>query len=104
MGSSRPFFTISVVSEMLEMHPQTIRNYERLGLIRPHRTRGNVRLFSHEDVQRLQRINSFTELGVNLAGVEMLLRMADNMESMRQEMEEEMRRMEAELNRFRDQL
>lgn len=86
------------------MHPQTIRNYERLGLVKPSRSGGNVRLFSHEDIKRLQHINSLTELGVNLAGVEMLLHLMDKMEFMRIEMEEEMKRMEIEMERLRKEI
>jgi MerR family transcriptional regulator, heat shock protein HspR len=83
-------FMISVVSEMLRIHPQTLRLYEREGFIKPRRTGGNTRLYSEEDVERLELILRLTrELGVNLAGVEVILSMREKMESMRREMEEE---------------
>lgn len=76
---------ISVVSEMLNIHPQTLRLYEREGLIIPSRTEGNTRLYSEEDIERLRLILSLTrDLGVNLAGVEIILSMRDKMEKMQQ--------------------
>ena len=77
---------ISVVAEMFDVHPQTLRTYEREGLIRPSRTEGNTRLYSEEDVERIDLILRLTnELGVNLAGVEVILNMRDRMEQMRRE-------------------
>lgn len=70
-------FSISVVSRMLDLHPQTIRHYERLGLVRPSRTRGNVRLFSARDVQLLRQIHTYTSRGVNLAGVEIIMELLE---------------------------
>ncbi len=77
---------ISVVAEMFDVHPQTLRTYEREGLIRPSRTGGNTRLYSEEDLERIDLILRLTnELGVNLAGVEVILNMRDRMEQMRRE-------------------
>ena len=77
---------ISVVAEMFDVHPQTLRTYEREGLIRPSRTEGNTRLYSEEDLERIDLILRLTnELGVNLAGVEVILNMRDRMEQMRRE-------------------
>jgi len=82
----RPLYMISVVAEMFDVHPQTLRTYEREGLIRPSRTEGNTRLYSEEDVERIDLILRLTnELGVNLAGVEVILNMRDRMEQMRRE-------------------
>jgi len=82
----RPRYMISVVAEMFDVHPQTLRTYEREGLIRPSRTEGNTRLYSEEDVERIDLILRLTnELGVNLAGVEVILNMRDRMEQMRRE-------------------
>lgn len=82
----RPRYMISVVAEMFDVHPQTLRTYEREGLIRPSRTEGNTRLYSEEDLERIDLILRLTnELGVNLAGVEVILNMRDRMEQMRRE-------------------
>ena len=87
---NQPCFHISVVSEMLGLHPQTIRNYERIGLIRPSRTDGNMRLFSAEDVDRVKKIQSYTNMGVNLAGVEIIIKILDQMQEMQERMHEEL--------------
>ena len=65
--SDRPLFMISVAAELAGMHPQTLRLYERRGLVRPQRTAKNTRRYSERDVERLQRIQELTELGLNLA-------------------------------------
>lgn len=76
-----PCYTIGVVARMVELHPQTLRNYEQEGLVVPQRSEGNIRLYSPREVDRLRKINRLTqELGVNLAGVEIILRMADQIE------------------------
>jgi MerR family transcriptional regulator/heat shock protein HspR len=82
----RPLYMISVVAEMFDVHPQTLRTYEREGLLRPSRTEGNTRRYSEEDLERIDLILRLTnELGVNLAGVEVILNMRDRMEQMRRE-------------------
>ncbi|HEY4719656.1 MAG: MerR family transcriptional regulator [candidate division NC10 bacterium] len=82
----RPSYVISVVAELFGVHPQTLRTYEREGLIRPARTEGNTRLYSEEDLARLELILRLTnDLGVNLAGVEIILNMRERMERMRRE-------------------
>ena len=81
-------YMISVVSEMLGVHPQTLRIYEREGFIRPKRTEGGVRLYSQDDVERIRMVIRLTrELGVNLAGVEVILSMREKMEGLQQQME-----------------
>ncbi len=93
-------FMISVVSEMLGIHPQTLRLYEREGFIKPKRTEGNTRLYSEDDVEKLEMILRLTrELGVNLAGVEVILSMREKMEQMQREMEETIRQLREELER-----
>lgn len=93
-------YMISVVSEMLGIHPQTLRIYEREGFIKPKRSGGNTRLYSEQDVERLEMILRLTrELGVNLAGVEVILSMREKMEQMQQEMEETIGRLREELAR-----
>ena len=93
-------FMISVVSEMLGIHPQTLRMYEREGFIKPKRSGGNTRLYSEEDVERLEMILRLTrELGINLAGVEVILSMREKMDQMQREMEETIRQVRGELER-----
>jgi MerR family transcriptional regulator/heat shock protein HspR len=80
---------ISVVAERYEIHPQTLRLYEREGLLKPSRTEGNTRLYTDEDLERLEVILNLTrDMGVNLAGVEVVLNMRSKMDRMRHQMEE----------------
>jgi MerR family transcriptional regulator, heat shock protein HspR len=91
----RPRYMISVAADIVGMHPQTLRIYESRGLIRPKRTAGNTRLYSEADVERLRLIQQLTnELGLNLAGVEQVLELQDELARMRRRldrMEREMR-------------
>lgn len=81
-------YTISAVAEMYEIHPQTLRLYEREGLLKPSRSDGNTRLFLDSDLERLEVILSLTrDLGVNLAGVEIILNMREKMDTMQREFE-----------------
>ena len=76
----RPRYMISVAAELVGMHPQTLRIYEQKGLVRPKRTAGNTRLYSERDLERLRLIQQLTgELGLNLAGVELVLRLEDEL-------------------------
>jgi MerR family transcriptional regulator, heat shock protein HspR len=84
VSSDRGVFMISVAAELAEMHPQTLRMYEARGLIEPKRSPKGTRLYSHEDVERLRRIQEMTnELGLNLAGVEHVLRLEQELERTR---------------------
>jgi MerR family transcriptional regulator, heat shock protein HspR len=84
----RPLYRISVVAEMLGLHPQTLRLYEKKGLIRPTRTTGRTRLYSAEDVEEIRLILRLgRELGVNLAGIEIILKMRRQIQAMQQELE-----------------
>jgi MerR family transcriptional regulator/heat shock protein HspR len=86
---TRGTYTISVVADQFGIHPQTLRLYEREGLMKPSRTDGNTRLYTDEDMERLDVILSLTrDLGVNLAGVEIILNMREKMNQMQQQMEE----------------
>jgi len=93
-------YMISVAAELVGMHPQTLRIYEQKGLVRPKRTSGNTRLYSEEDLQRLRLIQRLTtDYGLNLAGVEMVLGLEDQLKRMQRRMD----RMERELReRMRD--
>ncbi len=98
---------ISVVAEMFDIHPQTLRAYEREGLLRPARTDGNTRLYSQEDLDRVELILRLTkDLGVNLAGVEVILNMRERMDEMRRQMnemfQEVLRRMETEFRHLEE--
>jgi MerR family transcriptional regulator/heat shock protein HspR len=99
----RPRYMISVAAELVGMHPQTLRIYESKGLIRPKRTAGNTRLYSEADLERLRVIQELTnDLGLNLAGVEHVLRLQDEVLRMRRlvdRMEREMRRAIDEVHR-----
>jgi MerR family transcriptional regulator, heat shock protein HspR len=76
----RPRYMISVAADIVGMHPQTLRIYEQKGLVRPKRTAGNTRLYSEADIERLQLIQRLTtELGLNLAGVELVIRLEDEL-------------------------
>jgi MerR family transcriptional regulator/heat shock protein HspR len=82
-----PVFLISVAAELAGMHPQTLRMYERRGLVHPGRTAKNTRRYSRHDVERLQRIQRLTETGLNLAGVERVLALEEQMVAMAAELE-----------------
>ncbi len=92
--NDRPIYMISVAAELVSMHPQTLRIYESKGLVRPQRTPGGTRLYSEADIERLRIIQRLTsELGLNLAGVELVLRLED-----------ELRKAHAQIERLQAQL
>src|SRR5688572_7093937 len=91
-------YMISAVAEKYAIHPQTLRLYEREGLLRPSRSEGNTRLYTDEDLERLEVILKLTrDLGVNLAGVEIILNMREKMEAMQREIGEFVRTLNSEL-------
>ena len=88
-SKSKAAYMISAVAEQYEIHPQTLRLYEREGLLTPSRSEGNTRLYTDDDLERLEVILKLTrELGVNLAGVEIILNMREKMEAMQKQIEE----------------
>jgi MerR family transcriptional regulator, heat shock protein HspR len=90
MGIDDEFFFISVAARMLGMHPQTLRKYERLGLVQPSRTIGSMRLYSREELERLRAIKRLVDdAGINLAGVQRLLSIAEVVQRMRPLMRDE---------------
>ena len=96
---NEPCYVISVAARMVGMHAQTLRYYERAGIIEPSRSRGRIRLYSPADIARLRQIQRLiSELGVNLAGAEIILRLNDRI----REMDEEMGRLRTEMQRLRD--
>jgi MerR family transcriptional regulator/heat shock protein HspR len=87
LNRKKGYFSISAVAKMFSVHQQTVRLYEREGLINPKRSSGNTRLFSEEDVDRLEEVIYLThELGINLAGVEMILKLKKQLKKMQDEM------------------
>jgi MerR family transcriptional regulator, heat shock protein HspR len=99
-NTGKAYFMISVVAERYDIHPQTLRLYEREGLLKPSRTEGNTRLYSEDDLVQLETILSLTrDLGVNLAGVEIILNMRRKMEQMQSEVNEFMEYVKHELAR-----
>jgi MerR family transcriptional regulator/heat shock protein HspR len=96
----KAYFMISAVAQRYDIHPQTLRLYEREGLLKPSRTEGNTRLYSEEDLERLETILSLTrDLGVNLAGVEIILNMRTKIEQMQSEVNQFMEYVKRELAR-----
>jgi MerR family transcriptional regulator, heat shock protein HspR len=84
----RPRYMISIAADLVGMHPQTLRIYEQKGLVRPKRTAGNTRLYSESDLERLRLVQRLTtELGLNLAGVEHVLRLEDQLQRMHRRLE-----------------
>jgi MerR family transcriptional regulator/heat shock protein HspR len=102
---NEPVYLISIVSKLLNVHPQTLRLYEREGFIQPSREK-KQRIYSENDIEKLSLILQLTrELGVNRAGVDIILRMRQRMEVLQQEMEEMMGHLEDEVRKdFRDKL
>jgi MerR family transcriptional regulator/heat shock protein HspR len=98
--SGKAYYMISAVAQKYSIHPQTLRLYEREGLLKPSRTDGNTRLYSDDDLEQLETILSLTrDLGVNLAGVEIILNMRRNIERMQHEVNEFMEYVKHELAR-----
>jgi MerR family transcriptional regulator/heat shock protein HspR len=98
VSPDKPRYMISVAAELVGMHPQTLRLYEAKGLVRPARTPGGTRLYSETDLQRLKLIQRLTtELGLNLAGVEHVLRLQDELERLHARMERVENELRAEI-------
>jgi MerR family transcriptional regulator, heat shock protein HspR len=96
----RPRYMISVAADLVGMHPQTLRMYEQKGLVRPKRTPGNTRLYSERDLERLRLIQRLTtELGLNLAGVEHVLRLEDELQRLHARLDGMERRMREEIQK-----
>ena len=96
--NDEPCYVISVAARMVGVQTHTLRYYERIGIIEPSRSRGNIRLYSEKDIARLRRVkNLMADLGVNLAGIEVILRMTQRMIKLQHQIEEmksELRRLE----------
>lgn len=100
-----PCYVISVAARMVDLHPQTLRHYERIGLVVPARSAGNLRLYCQNDIERLRKVCRLTnELGVNLAGVDVILRLTDTIEQLQVELDEMRAALESEVRRLRHYL
>ncbi len=100
-----PCYVISVAARMLELHPQTLRYYERVGLVSPQRSKGNRRLYSPRDIEHLRAVIRLVgDLGVNLAGVEVIFNMRTKMQEMQEEMDRSRAEFEVEIARLRSLL
>ncbi len=94
-AQNQPRYIISVAAVMASCHPQTLRHYERVGLVTPQRTKGNVRLYTYEDIEQAQRIQRLMDdLGVNLAGVEIILHMRQQILSLQEQLSQLQARLE----------
>lgn len=105
-GRDKPLYMISVAAELTGMHPQTLRVYEQKGLVTPGRSRGNTRLYSQADIDRLNLISKLTDEGINLAGVVRILDMRERTLKLQDELEQmrdQMQRMQEELREYRVQ-
>ena len=104
MIDDRPRYMISIAADLVGMHPQTLRIYENKGLVRPKRTRGNTRLYSETDLERLRLIQRLTsELGLNLAGVEVVLRLEDELRKAHKRIDRLERQMREEVQKVHKQ-
>jgi MerR family transcriptional regulator/heat shock protein HspR len=102
-GEERGVYIISVAAELAGVHPQTLRIYERKGLLRPARTAGNTRRYSERDIQRLRTIQRLTQRGVNLAGVKMVIELQGELERVRRRMEDVEQQAERARRRLREE-
>ena len=102
--SERPIYMISVAADLVGMHPQTLRMYETKGLVRPQRTPGGTRFYSEADVERLRIVQRLTgELGLNLAGVELVLRLEDELRKAHAQVERLQRELRQEVEKVHKQ-
>jgi len=98
-NEEEPRYVISIAARMLGTHAHTLRYYEKIGIIEPSRSRGNIRLYSEDDIIRLRRVKRLMDdLGVNLAGIEVILRMAEHMT----ELQHRIKELESEVKRLRE--
>ena len=89
IGNNEPRYVISIAARMIGVHAQTLRYYEKVGIVEPSRSQGNIRLYSERDIEKLRYIKTLKEdLGINLAGVEVLLRIIEQMAQMQKRLEE----------------
>lgn len=102
LRDDEPCYVISIAAKLVQLHPQTLRYYDRIGLLKPSRTSGRIRLYSQRDVETLRKITRLMdELGVNLAGVEVILNMSRHIEDLQGRLDALQREAEAEIAELR---
>ena len=102
LPEDEPCYVISVAAKLVNLHPQTLRYYDKIGLIQPDRTEGRIRLYSPRDIGKLRKIARLTEdLGVNLAGVEVILNMTNRIRELQRELDQVRRESQAEIRALR---
>ncbi|MBI5029544.1 MAG: MerR family transcriptional regulator [Chloroflexi bacterium] len=104
-NADEPIYVISVAARLLEVHPQTLRYYERAGLLKPTRSSGKIRLYSQREIERLRKIMRLTtELGVNLAGAEVIIELTERLERLQQQTKQREEQLLAEIDALRQEL
>ena len=104
-NADEPIYVISVAARLLEVHPQTLRYYERAGLLKPTRSSGKIRLYSQREIERLRKIMRLTtELGVNLAGAEVIIDLTERLEKLQQQSKQREEQLLAEIDALRKEL
>jgi MerR family transcriptional regulator/heat shock protein HspR len=104
-NNDEPIYVISVAARLVEMHPQTLRYYERAGLLKPTRSSGKIRLYSQREIERLRKIARLTnELGVNLAGVEIIMDLTQRLEQLQAHVQQREAQLLAEIDRLQREL
>jgi len=105
LPNDEPCYVISVAAKLVDLHPQRLRYYDRIGLLRPSRTESRIRLYSQRDIETLRKISRLTEdLGVNLAGVEVILNMSRRIEELQRQLEQQQRQAQAEIQALRQRI
>ncbi|MGE5263638.1 MAG: heat shock protein transcriptional repressor HspR [Acidobacteriota bacterium] len=101
-SDDEPIYVISVAARLVEMHPQTLRYYERAGLLKPTRSSGKIRLYSQREIERLRKISRLTnELGVNLAGVEIIIDLTERLELIQERMKQRETILQTEIEKLK---
>ncbi len=104
-SDDEPIYVISVAARLVEMHPQTLRYYERAGLLKPTRSSGKIRLYSQREIERLRKISRLTnELGVNLAGVEIIIDLTERLEKLQERTKQREAQLQTEVEKLRREL
>lgn len=104
-SDDEPIYVISVAARLVEMHPQTLRYYERAGLLKPTRSSGKIRLYSQREIERLRKISRLTnELGVNLAGVEIIIDLTERLGILQERIKQREAQLQTEVERLKREL
>ncbi len=104
-SDDEPIYVISVAARLVDMHPQTLRYYERAGLLKPTRSSGKIRLYSQREIERLRKISRLTnELGVNLAGVEIIIDLTERLEKLQERSKQRENQLQTEVDKLRREL